>query len=84
MFSAGDNEKVCTQIILNLAGGDAPVSNEVEAHLLGLKDIKIPIQAKTIALKQLNAQSHINTYKPKVHKRKNVLGKNERIGLRKK
>ena len=45
------------QIILNLAGGDAPVSNEVEAHLLGLKDIKLPIQAKTIALKQLNAQS---------------------------
>ena len=45
------------QIILNLAGGDAPISNEVEAHLLGLKDIKLPIQAKTIALKQLNAQS---------------------------
>ena len=34
------------QIILNLAGGNAPVSNEVEVHLLGLKDIKVTYTSK--------------------------------------
>ena len=51
LFAAGDSKrmlKACTQTIVSLVGEDVPISNEVEAHLLGLKDINSPIQAKTI------------------------------------